>query len=88
MNHPLYIRRDFSRPTPLLPYAILSVLFCFVGFMAPVVLEFTLVSWLTGVPSMFIGITCMIRYLQWNDKSKEANKFQEDTVANAPDPQK
>ena len=74
MDHPLYIRKDSSRPTPFLPYAILSVLLCYIGFMVPVVLEFTLISWMIGVTALLLGVVCIIRYLQWNDKSKEANK--------------
>ena len=57
------------------PYAWLGVLLCYAGFMLPVVLEYSPASWAIAIPSLSLGFLCLIRYLNWRDRGKQANKI-------------
>jgi hypothetical protein len=57
-------------------YATLGILFCYVGFMSPVVLECSIAGWVLGVPAFCLGMLCVVRHLQWRDKNaKNAVEF-------------
>lgn len=55
-------------------YATLGMLLCCAGFMLPVVLERSPVSWSIGVPAFCLGLLCLVQYLRWRDKDKQAKK--------------